>query len=96
MNLAITTPSSVIRETIVSEIIDQVEDSFVEEFLKSSQNKYEQKSKIIEKADDMTSQEKLDAMDSNYKCHIKEMCCILTFFTITMLSAAFVSGKLSL
>lgn len=69
-------------------------DDFIENYItdamdtlaSTSKEKYEQKTCLIENATDMTTQEKLHALDENYDRHVHE---IIMGVAITVLSVTF-------
>lgn len=68
-------------ENCISDSITEVNISFITDRLKkvndslchTSKEKYDLKAKLIKEADDMTSKEKLDALDQNYDRHNQEV-----------------------
>lgn len=56
----------------VVDIVSEIKNTVGGVLLSNSKYKYELKSKIIENATDMTTKEKLDAMDANYDRHVVE------------------------
>ena len=54
------------QDTMQSTIINEVRQKISDAAINTSKEKYAAKEKLIASADDMTTQEKLDAMDSNY------------------------------
>lgn len=53
---------------------------------KTSKEKYITKEKLIESADDMTTQEKLNAMDTNYDCRNQERWQNVFYFAVISFS----------
>ena len=53
------------QSTIINEVRQKISDAAINAE-NTSKEKYAAKEKLIASADDMTTQEKLDAMDSNY------------------------------
>ena len=68
--------------TIIKEQIIQAVDGLNN----TSKEKYECKKKLIENADDMTTQEKLDALDKNYDRHASETWNIIVTFGLFSLA----------
>lgn len=52
----------------------------------TSKEKYDLKAKLIEKADDMTTKEKLDALDHNYDRHTQEVSQGILIFGVASLT----------
>lgn len=62
-----TTDDSNFKDTIFSDVQKILSDTILSTE-KESKDKYETKAKLIEKATDMSTQEKLTALDKNYAC----------------------------
>lgn len=62
-----TTDDSNFKDTIFSDVQKILSDTILSTE-KESKDKYETKAKLIEKATDMSTQEKLTALDKNYTC----------------------------
>lgn len=62
-----TTDDSNFKDTIFSDVQKILSDTILSTE-KESKDKYEAKAKLIEKATDMSTQEKLTALDKNYTC----------------------------
>ena len=74
-------------------IIDRIME-IKESFYTTSKEKYERKAKIIEEAEDMTTEEKLLAMDKNYDRHSLEVWQgIIAFGGISLVVICVVSGN---
>ncbi|MCD8014310.1 MAG: hypothetical protein LUG99_14245 [Lachnospiraceae bacterium] len=65
------TPAS-LSESSVNIIIDRVNET-ADTLYTTSKEKYERKEKLIEEAKDMSTKEKLDALDQNYDRHNQEV-----------------------
>lgn len=74
-------------------IIDRITEA-TESLYTTSKEKYERKAKIIEEAEDMTTEEKLLAMDKNYDRHSLEVWQgIIAFGGISLVIICVVSGN---
>lgn len=76
----------------ISEVRQKIYDA-VTDAENTSKDKYAAKQKLIESADDMTTQEKLDAMDKNYDRRNQErwqnvLCFAVISFTVVGLAVA--------
>lgn len=72
-----------LQEVILDNICQKISDAFSESE-KVSKEKYEVKLKLIESATDMSTQEKLDAMDKNYDSwKLEQRKNILTFAVVS-------------
>lgn len=67
----------------INDFIGNCINDAIDALASTSKEKYEQKSSLIENATDMTTQEKLHALDENYDIHMQE---IIMGVTITVLS----------
>lgn len=70
-NLENNVPSN-ITEASIGVITDRMKEAS-DSLYQTSKEKYDLKAKLIEEADDMTTKEKLDALDQNYDRHNQEV-----------------------
>lgn len=75
-----------IHESLLNNLWSKITDAFNDSEL-ISETKYTQKMKLIESATDMSTQEKLDAMDNNYERRNQERWQNIAVFAIISLSA---------
>lgn len=64
--------STNLSESNINIIIDRIDES-ADALYATSKEKYERKVKLIEEAKDMSTNEKLDALDQNYDRHNQEV-----------------------
>lgn len=67
----------------VNDFIENCITDAIDALASTSKEKYKQKTSLIENATDMTTQEKVHALDENYDSHMQE---IIMGVTITVLS----------
>lgn len=79
------TERNTLQKTILDNIFKKISDN-LNDSEKTSKEKYETKLKMIELAEDMSTQEKLDAMDQNYDRRNQERLQNLIIFAMTSFS----------
>ena len=85
-----TNEQDTLQNIVISEVRQKIYDA-VTDAENTSKDKYAAKQKLIESADDMTTQEKLDAMDKNYDRRNQErwqnaLCFAVISFTVVGLA----------
>jgi hypothetical protein len=74
-------------------IVNRMKES-IDSLYHTSKEKYSLKSKLIEEADDMTTNEKLVALDQNYDCHTQEVWQnIIIFGTVSIALIGIATGS---
>lgn len=70
---------------VATQVIKDKLSEIVDDLYTTSKEKYDHKAKLIDNASDITTQQKLDAYDQNYKHYNQEIWCDILIFGVVAL-----------